>query len=280
MTQPQAQAPSAQDFLLGQGAKSASFLTPGTTHGGYLTKEPIVVQERDIKTKELKFWPNNGGPVWQLVVTIQTTERDPNRPNDDGKRSIYASSSKKAAIADAVRNAGAEGLAIGGYLEVTYTHDLPLEQGQLSAKKQYTARYAPPTYPVDGQNQAGPAQPNQAPPQQAQQYQPPVQQQPQFQQPQAQQYQPPVQQQFPPQAAPQPQFQAPQQQFPPQAQQGQFPPAQQAPPVQQQAQQFPPQGQAPQPQAQQGGDVAAAEQQALLNILQQAQQGQPPVQQG
>lgn len=284
--------PSVNDFLMGSGAKSASYKLLGAVHEGTITKEPTMVQERDIKTKELKFW-KSGDPKWQMVVTIQTNERDPQVPDDDGLRSIYASGKKKQAIADAVRAAGAKGLSVGGYLRVQYVADAPLEQGQLQATKLYQAQYAPPQFPVDqNPQQDGQAQPyQQAPVQQQQQYQAPVQQ-PQFQAPPQQQFPPQGQapQGFPP--AQQPQFQQPQTQNPA-APQG-FPPSQDlaAPvdpwgqPPQAQGgfgggQQFPPQ-QAAQPQQQpvqqqapQGGEVDAAGQQALLNILaqQQAQQG-------
>lgn len=272
-------APSANDFLLGSGVKSASFLNIGDSHIGTITKEPSVVQERDPQTKELKYWAKTNEPKWQLVVTIQTQERDPQNPHDDGLRGIYASGKKKAAIADAVRASGAKGLEVGGTLQVTYIGDAPLEQGQLRASKLYTAQYARPQFPVD-QN---PTQAGQAQPYQQQPVQQPVQ--PQFQQPQQAQGFPQQQQQQFPQAQ-QPQFQQPQG-FPqqsapvdpwgqaPQAQGGfgggqQFPPQQAAQPQQQQVQQLAPQAQ--------GADVDAAAQQSLLNVLQQAQQGQAPQQ--
>lgn len=262
-------APSANDFLLGSGVKSASFLNIGDSHIGTITKEPSVVQERDPQTKELKYWAKTNEPKWQLVVTIQTQERDPQNPHDDGLRGIYASGKKKAAIADAVRASGAKGLEVGGTLQVTYIGDAPLEQGQLRASKLYTAQYARPQFPVDqNPTQAGQAQPYQQQPVQQQV------QQPQFQQPQQAQGFPQQQQQQFPQAQ-QPQFQQPQgfpQQPVQQPVQGGFPQQQQFP--QQQAAQ--PQQQPVQAQAPQGGaDVDAAAQQSLLNILaqQQAQQG-------
>ena len=284
--------PSVNDFLMGSGAKSASYKLLGAVHEGTITKEPTMVQERDIQTKELKFW-KSGDPKWQMVVTIQTNERDPQVPDDDGLRSIYAAGKKKQAIADAVRAAGAKGLSVGGYLRVQYVADAPLEQGQLQATKLYQAQYAPPQFPVDqNPQQAGQAQPYQQQQAPVQQQQAPVQQQQYVQQPQ---FQAPVQQQqqFPP--VQQPQFQQPQTQNPA-APQG-FPPSQDlaAPvdpwgqPPQAQGgfgggQQFPPQ-QAAQPQQQpvqqqapQGGEVDAAGQQALLNILAQQAQQAPPQQ--
>jgi hypothetical protein len=247
-------APSANDFLLGSGVKSASFLNIGDSHIGTITKEPSVVQERDPQTKELKYWAKTNEPKWQLVVTIQTQERDPQNPHDDGLRGIYASGKKKAAIADAVRASGAKGLEVGGTLQVTYIGDAPLEQGQLRASKLYTAQYARPQFPVDqNPTQAGQAQP----------YQQQQVQQPQFQQPQqAQGFPQQQQQQFPQAQQPQAQGGFPQQQ--------QFPQQQAAQPQQQQVQQLAPQAQ--------GADVDAAAQQSLLNVLQQAQQGQAPQQ--
>lgn len=142
MTTPQQYtAPSADDFLMGGGgAPSAKFPTPGTTVGGRITEKPTVEQQRDIKTGEKKFW-NDGNPMMQLVVTVQTDLRDPEIDEDDGRRRLFVKGQMKQAIADAVRTTGARGLEIGGTLTVTYTHDGQVTQRGFSAPKQYRAEY-------------------------------------------------------------------------------------------------------------------------------------------
>lgn len=143
MTTPQQQyqAPSADDFLMGGGgAPSAKFPTPGTIVGGRITEKPTVEQQRDIKTGDKKFW-GDGNPMMQLVVTVQTQERDPQVEDDDGRRRLFVKGQMKNAIADAVRAAGARGLEVGGTLTLTYTHDGAVTQRGFNPPKQYTASY-------------------------------------------------------------------------------------------------------------------------------------------
>lgn len=145
MTTPQQpyQAPSADDFLMGGGgAPTAKFPTPGTTVTGRVTQKPTVEQQRDIKDNKLKFW-NDGNPMMQLVVTLQTEERDPSIDEDDGRRRLFVKGAMKNAISDAVRNAGGRGLEVGGHLTVTYTHDGVAKDRGMSPPKQYTAQYIP-----------------------------------------------------------------------------------------------------------------------------------------
>lgn len=142
MTTPQQhQVPSADDFLMGGGgAPSAKFPTPGTTLSGRITERPTVEQQRDIKDGSKKFW-SDGNPMMQLVVTVQTDERDPQLEEDDGRRRLFVKGQLKNAIADAVRTAGARGLEVGGTLTVTYTHDGTATQRGFNPPKQYTAQY-------------------------------------------------------------------------------------------------------------------------------------------
>lgn len=143
MTTPQQQyqAPSADDFLMGGGgATSAKFPTPGTVLSGRITERPTVEQQRDIKDGSKKFW-SDGNPMMQLVVTVQTNERDPQDEEDDGRRRLFVKGQLKNAIADAVRTSGARGLEVDGTLTVTYTHDGTATQRGFSPPKQYTAQY-------------------------------------------------------------------------------------------------------------------------------------------
>lgn len=141
MTTPQQ--PTADAFLMGGGgAPTAKFPAPGTSVTGPITKPPVVEQQRDIQSGEGKFWPD-GNPMYQLVVTVQTDERDSAIDEDDGKRRIFVKGQLKNAVADAVRTAGAKGLEVGGVLTVTYTHDGQPKQRGFSAPKQYRADYVP-----------------------------------------------------------------------------------------------------------------------------------------
>ncbi|MFD9905605.1 hypothetical protein [Streptomyces sp. NPDC059063] len=133
----------ANSFLMGGGgAPTAKFPTPGTTVGGRITTPPTVEQQRDIQSGEKKFW-GNGDPMMQLVVTVDTGQRDPSIEDDEGKRRIFVKGQMKNAVADAVRASGAPGLEVGGRLTVTYSHDGEQKQRGFSAPKQYTAQYIP-----------------------------------------------------------------------------------------------------------------------------------------
>lgn len=133
----------ANSFLMGGGgAPTAKFPTPGTVVGGRITEPPKVEQQRDIQTGERKFW-SDGNPMMQLVVTVQTDERDPSIEDDDGRRRIFIKGQMKNAVADAVRAAGAKGLEVGGILRVRYSHDGTPKQRGFSPPKQYEAHYTP-----------------------------------------------------------------------------------------------------------------------------------------
>ncbi|MGP4084146.1 hypothetical protein [Streptomyces sp. KR55] len=133
----------ANSFLMGGGgAPTAKFPTPGTVVGGPITEQPTVEQQRDIQTGEKKFW-SDGNPMMQMVVTVQTDQRDPAIEDDDGKRRIFVKGQMKNAVADAVRATGARGLEVGGILRVRYTHDGEQKQRGFNPPKQFEAHYTP-----------------------------------------------------------------------------------------------------------------------------------------
>lgn len=132
----------ANDFLMSGGAPAAKFPTIGTTVAGTITQQPEVQQIRDFSTGEPLYWPD-GKPKMQLVVTLATDQRDPQTPDDDGRRRLYVKGLMRTAIRDAVRKAGARGLEVGGRLEVTYVADGE-RKGNLNPPKLYKAAYTPP----------------------------------------------------------------------------------------------------------------------------------------
>jgi hypothetical protein len=163
----------------------------------------------------------------QTRVTLQTTLRDAEIPNDDGKRDVYLDGRKKpndngsksriCAVLDAVREAtGGTAVARGGTLTLQWVSGM----GFSGDPRNYVAQYIPPAMDLGG----GQAAPQQAPPQQPQQANPWQGQQPPQQQPappqqppaapQAPPAQPPLQQPAAPAQAPQ---QAPAQGWTPEA---------------------------------------------------------------
>ena len=263
--------------------KFAKFLQPGATAAGVITEISDQKQatkfNRDPKAKrELDFWPS-GDPVMEVWITLQTQERDPQDPEDTGLRVVVVTVNQKAggqlaAIMDACEAVGAETPLPGGFLAITFTGFDPNSENAQNPRKLYAANYQAPA-PGGGAFQQPPVQQqpqynewNPAPPQQHVPQAQPIQQQPPVpasayaapaaappawaQQPAQQQYQPPVQVNTAT-------GEIGGQQQPP-VQQFQQPPVQQVPqaqPVQQQ----PPVQQAP---AQQGGGVDAVQIQSLI----------------
>lgn len=133
----------ADDFLMGGGVTSAKFEVPGTTVGGPILRQPEVQQQRDYSTGEAKFW-DDGKPMQQLAVQVQTDQRDPEQPDDDGVRAFYIKGNMLKAVREAVRKAGAKGLETGGHLAITYTGDGEAKKRGFNPPKLYSATYTPP----------------------------------------------------------------------------------------------------------------------------------------
>jgi hypothetical protein len=201
---PPAQAPitdmSAIDALLSGGAKSLSFKDAADQHvwkGGVITAPPTASQQTDFATKQPKFYPGSGNPMMQVVVKVQTTERDPSNPADTGIRSLFIKSGLHTAVGAALSAAGVPGLRVGGTLMVMWVGEQPSGKG--NPTKTFQAHYAPPADDVPAQAQP---QLQQAPPAPQPQYAPPAQAPQQYAPQQPQQAAPP----WPP--APQQQQQA------------------------------------------------------------------------
>lgn len=131
----------ADRFLLG-GAKSASFPTIGTVVSGTVVSRPEMMQQRE-PSGELKTW-KDGSPMMQLVVTIQTDERDPEDPDDDGERRLFIKSGMKTALQAAIKKAGAKRLEPGGFVTVKYYANGKQETRGFNPPKLYQAEYTPP----------------------------------------------------------------------------------------------------------------------------------------
>lgn len=137
----------ANAFLMGGGGKSAKFTTVGDKVDGEIINTEVT-QQTDITDGSLKTWPD-GNPMMQLVITLQTDDRDDDQ--DDGVRRVFAKgSARKAtttvgAIRAAVQAAGAKSLEVGGRLQLAYTGDGVAPKAGFNAPKEYAAKYTPPT---------------------------------------------------------------------------------------------------------------------------------------
>lgn len=160
----------ANDLLMGGGVKSAKFPDQqyGTTVAGPIVRSPEVRQQTNFDDGKPLFF-DDGSPRMQIVVQVQTDQRDPADPDDDGIRAFYIKTKMQAAVRDAVKRSGAKGIDVGGVLAITYTGDEPPPPGKRGKpSKVYSATYTPPSAAVANGALMGTPAP-------AAQYAPPVQ---------------------------------------------------------------------------------------------------------
>ena len=143
------------DILLG-GAPAAKFPTIGT-----IIKGKVLAQQKrqstDMDTGDPQVW-SNGDPVWELVFTLQTADRDVDNPDDDGTRRLFARGQMLKAIGIALRKAHWSKPLKGGELAVQYQSDGPQTRRGFNPPKIYVARFTPPDEADEMEALAGPDQ--------------------------------------------------------------------------------------------------------------------------
>ena len=160
---------SAFDFFAPRASHSWKFTNPGDTHTGTITEVGDARQATEFGSNEPAFWDREKTrPKMQVAITLDTAERDPQDANDTGKRTLWVvedgrSGSILSAIRQAVHQAGAGTIDIGGQLTVAFSGFDPNSKNPANPRKIYSASYVPPA-PAGGMftNQA-PAQPAAAP---------------------------------------------------------------------------------------------------------------------
>jgi hypothetical protein len=131
----------ANDFLLSGGVAAAKFETVGATVTGRILHAEVQ-QQREIDTGKPKFW-DDGSKREQIVVQLETSLRDPEVPDDDGRRSLYIRGNMLKALRVALKRANPQKLEIGGTLTITYTGDGEQKNRGFSPPKLYTVQYVP-----------------------------------------------------------------------------------------------------------------------------------------
>lgn len=137
--------PDANDLLAGGGAKSAQFPEIGTVVKGEVL-DFATRQQRDFDTGKPLFY-DDGKPRLQIVVQVQTDERDPDVEDDDGIRALYLKGQLLQAAREATRRH--RGLAQGGRIGVKYYADGDAPRKGANPQKLYKVEYAPPTKRID-----------------------------------------------------------------------------------------------------------------------------------
>lgn len=137
-------------FLMGGGGgRSAKFDSVGAVVSGIIIETPRLTQQTEYGTNKPKVW-DNGDPMMQLVVTVQTELRE--ETDDDGLRNFYLRGGSKredtnqGAVARAVAAVGASGLEVGGRLSIAYIGNDASGSG--NPRKRYAAKYERPVVPV------------------------------------------------------------------------------------------------------------------------------------
>lgn len=162
---------SAFDFFAPRASHSWKFTNPGDTHTGTITEVSDARQATEFGSNEPAYWDREKTrPKMQVAVTLDTAERDPQDANDTGKRTLWVvedgrSGSILSAIRQAVHQAGAGTIDIGGQLTVAFSGFDPNSKNPANPRKIYTAAYQAPA-PAGGMftNQApAPAAPAPAP---------------------------------------------------------------------------------------------------------------------
>lgn len=127
---------------------SAKFENPGDVVMGEITDIGEPFHATKFGSQEKDFWPS-GDPILNVSVTLQTTERDPQDPEDDGQRRVYVTVSSKeggqlAAIRAALKTAGQKDLQVGGQLWIQFTGYDPDSKNKQNPRKLYRAQYKAP----------------------------------------------------------------------------------------------------------------------------------------
>lgn len=160
------------DLLNSSGVKSFKFDGIGVSITGKVTAADVV-QKRNFDTNELEFW-SDGQPVQQIRITLETDQRDPADPEDDGQRSVYVKGwgDQLRSLRAAIKASGAADIEPGGTFTATYVRDGELPAGKRGfPPKVYEYTYVRPSAtagilsaaPAPQQATPAPAQPAAAP---------------------------------------------------------------------------------------------------------------------
>lgn len=136
----------ATDFLIGAAGAVAKFPEVGDKVVGKVLRYEKR-QSKDMATGELKTW-EDGTPVYEVVITLQTEDRDPEIEDDDGLRRLFVRGGMLNAVRDALRAARWRQSLVGGTLGVKYVGDGTPSRRGFSAPKQFKAMFEAPS-PAD-----------------------------------------------------------------------------------------------------------------------------------
>lgn len=153
--------PTLDSFFSGGGGKSVSWKDKpiGTVVSGTIKAVNPPQQQTDPVTKLPVFKKDGVTPKMSVRIDLQTAERDPSDPDDDGVRSLYVQGWMQGAIGDALRKAGREGAPeVGATLKVALSERTPNDNPALAPTNKFVAQYTPPAAAATGDFFGGGAQ--------------------------------------------------------------------------------------------------------------------------
>jgi len=130
---------SINDRLLSDGGKNVTHANQGDVIKGTIVGAAYV-QARDFASKEPKVW-DDGSPVMQLVITLQTEARDD--AEDDGIRKRYCKPAEEKLLGAELRRLKVK-LEVGGTFASQWTGTEPVPNKPSMNRNTYKVQYAPP----------------------------------------------------------------------------------------------------------------------------------------
>ena len=136
--------------LTESGGKAASFEVLGQRIGGKVLGAEMR-QANDLDTGKPGFW-DNGDKKMQAVITVQTDDRDPQVPEDDGVRSIYVKwwGPNRTALQQEIRRTTShlpedqQDVLRDGWFWATFSSEIPPQTRGFSPAKVLSFEYRPP----------------------------------------------------------------------------------------------------------------------------------------
>lgn len=123
-----------QADLFGPSVQADKFyLTKGVPTQGVVTREPVVSDELDYKTKQPKL-NSRGVPRKQLAVV--------HRDNDGNEKRIFFKGQMLYRLKQALQEAGVSEVKVGGTIGVMWSDDIKTDGGY--DQKDFTVKYVPP----------------------------------------------------------------------------------------------------------------------------------------
>lgn len=131
----------ANSFLTSGGAPAVKFPTIGTTVKGTIINAEVSAQT-DMATRQVRKF-NDGNEMKQVVLTVETDERDPAIPTDDGVRRIFVKGHMLVALREALKATQSE-LETGGVVVVRFSATKPSTTPGFADAKQFEVAYRAP----------------------------------------------------------------------------------------------------------------------------------------